>query len=130
MIPKLEDCKPGLTPLGYTVLVALDTIAEKSDGGIIIPERHRNREDSASERGRIILMSAMAFKGGDWAGVDHPQVGDTVLFQRYSGTEIEGDDKKKYRIVDDKDLRGVFAPDASAASLPLLDERLLREVAA
>ena len=34
--------------------------------------------------------------------------GAEVLFQRYAGTEFEGGDGKKYRLVADTDLKGVF----------------------
>lgn len=108
MIPKLEDCQPGLNPVGYNVLVALDVLEEKTSGGIILPTKHTERENSASERGRIVGVSPMAFKGGDWDGVTTPERGQVVLFQRYAGTEFDGDDGKKYRIIADQDLRGVF----------------------
>lgn len=111
MIPKIEDCKPGLAPMGYNVLVALDVVEEVTAGGIIMPTKHKEREDSASEKGRIIGASPMAFSGGDWASVpedQRPAVGAVVLFQRYAGTEFEGEDKKKYRIVADTDLKGVY----------------------
>lgn len=108
MIPKLEDCKPGLNPVGYNVLVALDVKEEKTAGGIIIPDKHREREDSASERGRIVSSSPMAFRGGDWEGVPRPDDGCVVLFQRYAGTELDGEDGRKYRLVADTDLKGIF----------------------
>lgn len=109
MIPNLDDCKPGLRPMGYNVLIAVDAIEEKTAGGIIIPAKIADREDSASEKGRIVAVSEMAFKGGDWAGVsDLPKAGDLVRFQRYAGNEFEGDDGKKYRIVSDADLKGVY----------------------
>lgn len=107
MIPKLEDCNPGLSPVGYNVLVALDVIEEKI-GSIIIPTKHAERENSASERGRIVGVSPMAFKGGDWEGVETPERGVEVLFQRYAGTEFDGADGKKYRLVADTDLKGIF----------------------
>lgn len=108
MIPNLEDCKPGLEPTGYNVLVALDVLEEKTAGGIFLPEKHKERENSASERGRLVNVSPMAFQGGDWAGVTAPKVGQEVLFQRYAGTEFEGADRRKYRIIADEDLKGVF----------------------
>ena len=40
MTPKLEDCAPGLSPMGYNVLVALDVIEEKI-GSIIVPTKHQ-----------------------------------------------------------------------------------------
>jgi hypothetical protein len=69
MIPKLEDCKPGLRPMGYNVLVAVDVVEEKTAGGIILPGKHTERESSASEKGRVVAVSQMAFTGGDWTGV-------------------------------------------------------------
>lgn len=111
MIPKLEDCTPGLKPMGYNVLVAVDVLEETTAGGIILPGKHREREDSASEQGRLVAVSPMAFKGGDWEGTDVPEVGAAVLFQRYAGTEFEGADKRKYRIIADSDLKGIFDGD-------------------
>lgn len=109
MIPKLDDCAPGLIPTGYNVLVALDVLDEVTLGGIILPGKHKEREDSAAERGRLVAASPMAFKGGDWEGADAPAVGAEVLFQRYAGNEFEGRDGKKYRVMADTDLKGVFA---------------------
>lgn len=109
MIPTLDECKPGLRPMGYNVLVAVDVLEEKTTGGIIIPGKHKEREDSASEKGRIIAVSQMAFTGGDWTGVtDLPKAGDLIRFQRYAGNEFEGEDGRKYRIVSDSDLKGVY----------------------
>jgi co-chaperonin GroES (HSP10) len=108
MVPKLDDCNPGLRPTGYNVLVAVDVLEEKTQGGIILPNAHKEREDSASERGRLVAVSPMAFKGGDWPE-EVPQVGDEVLYQRYAGSEFEGRDGKKYRVMADTDMKGVFA---------------------
>lgn len=111
MIPNLEDCNPGLTPIGYNVLVALDVLEEKSVGGILLPTKHIERQDGAAEKGRIVAVSDMAFFGGDWVAIPsdkHPQIGNIVQFQRYAGAEFEGEDGKKYRIVSDTDLKGIF----------------------
>jgi len=108
MIPKIDDCAPGLAPMGYNVLVALDVVEEVTLGGIILPGRHIERENGASEKGRLVAKSDMAFCGGDWGGAPVPDVGEVVLFQRYAGTEFEGQDGKKYRIIADSDLKGIF----------------------
>ncbi len=107
MVPKLSDCQPGLKPTGYNVLVAVDTLEEVTAGGIILPGQHKEREDAASEKGRLVAASPMAFKGGDWTG-DVPEVGDVVLYQRYAGTLFDGGDGLKYRVMADTDLKGVF----------------------
>lgn len=111
MIPKIEDCKPGLRPIGYNVLVALDVTEDVTVGGIIIPTKHKERQDGAAEKGLIVAVSDMAFTGGDWASIPEgnaPKVGNVVQFQRYAGAEFEGEDGKKYRIIADTDLKGVF----------------------
>ena len=108
MIPTLESCKPGLRPMGYSILVAVDAVEEKTAGGILLPTKHTERETSAAEKGLIVDISDMAFQGGDWDGAYRPDKGDTVVFQRYAGSEYEGADGKQYRIIEDKDLRGVL----------------------
>ena len=108
MIPKLEDCDAGLKPTGYNVLVAVDVVEERTMGGIILPSKHTERETSAAERGRLVDASPMAFKGGDWVDCEAPAIGAEVLFQRYAGNEFEGRDGKKYRVMADTDLKGIF----------------------
>lgn len=108
MIPTLSECKPGLKPTGYNVLVALDVLEEKTAGGIILPGQHKERQDSAAERGRLVDASPIAFTGGDWTDQAKPSIGAEVLFQRYAGSEFEGADGKKYRVMTDTDLKGVF----------------------
>ena len=96
-------------PLHDRVLVRRIEAEEKTAGGIILPGKHTERENSASEKGRIVAVSQMAFTGGDWAGVtDLPKAGDLIRFQRYAGSEFEGEDLLKYRIVSDSDLKGVY----------------------
>jgi len=98
--------------MGYNVLVAVEVLEERTAGGLILPERHKDREDAASEKGRLVGVSPMAFQGGDWTGINElPRIGDVVLFQRYAGSEVEGEDGRKYRIMPDTDLRAVVEDD-------------------
>lgn len=108
MIPTLSDCEPKFRPTGYNVLVAVDVLEEKTAGGIILPGQHKEREDSAAERGRLVAVSPIAFTGADWTEQATPEVGSVVLFQRYAGSEFEGADGKKYRVMADDELKGVF----------------------
>ena len=67
MIPRIDQCRSPIRPTRYNLVVAVDIIGSKTAGGIIIPEKTREREDSASDKGRVVAISPMAFKGGDWA---------------------------------------------------------------
>lgn len=110
MIPKLSDCKSPIRPTHYNIVVAIDMIGETTAGGIIMPEMLKDRENAASEKGLIVAVSPMAFKGADWdAETSPPKAGDTVLFQRHAGKEIDVDSSDiKYRVIADDDIKGIF----------------------
>ena len=72
-------------PLGDRVLVEPVKEGEIKKGGIIIP-------DSAKEKPQRGTVKAVGNGTKDEAMVVKP--GDTVLYGKYSGTEIEVDDKK------------------------------------
>ncbi|MCH4156805.1 MAG: co-chaperone GroES [Muribaculaceae bacterium] len=73
-----------IKPLSDRVLVE-PAPAEEKIGGIIIP-------DSAKEKPQRGTVKAVGNGTKDEAMVVKP--GDTVLYGKYSGTEIEVDDKK------------------------------------
>ena len=99
----------NIRPLQDRILVKRVEEESKTKGGIIIPEKHKEREDAASERGIVVEVSPMAFVGSDWdLEAEKPKKGDTVLFQRYAGKEINietGD--IKYRVIADDDIKGI-----------------------
>jgi chaperonin GroES len=71
--------KTKIQPLADRVLVQADVAEEKSKGGIIIPDTAKE----SSQRGIVLAVG----KGKK----DEPmtvQVGDAVLYSKYSGTEI------------------------------------------
>lgn len=106
-LPTLDDCRPGIRPLEYYVLIAPETIEEKTRGGIILPQAKRETDEIATQRGRIVAQSPLAWSFAD--GNEHrAQVGDVVLFGRYAGSLIEGVDGKTYRLCRDKDVAGIF----------------------
>ncbi|GAA4275750.1 co-chaperone GroES [Aquimarina mytili] len=89
-----------IQPLADGVLVKADIAEEKSKGGIIIP-------DSAKEKPQKGIILAVG-KGKK----DEPmtvKVGDTVLYGKYSGTEItiEGIDAL---IMKESDIFGIIQP--------------------
>jgi chaperonin GroES len=72
-----------LQPINQNVLLDLsEKKEEKTPSGIIIP-------DTAKEKPMMAKVVAMS-------NIDNPEiaVGDTVVFKKYSGTEIEFEGKK------------------------------------
>ncbi len=81
-------------PLGDRVLVERIEEATTTASGIIIPD---NAKEKPSQ-GKIVAV------GSDAEGVE---VGNTVVFGKYSGTELSLDGKK-YLIMDLSDVLGVI----------------------
>jgi co-chaperonin GroES (HSP10) len=107
MIPSLDECRPGIRPMEYYVLIAPEVTAEKTAGGIILPQSKRETDEIATQRGRVVGMSSLAWSFAD--GEAHrAAVGDVVLFGRYAGSLIEGVDGRTYRLCRDKDVAGVY----------------------
>ncbi len=76
--------KGGITPLADRVIVQPAVAEEKTAGGIIIPDTAKEKP----QRGKIIAVGP--------GKPDEPmtvKVGDTVLYGKYAGTEIEVEGK-------------------------------------
>ena len=97
--------RSGIRPLEYKVLVRVEKPAEKTKGGIFIPEETKERDAAAAMEGVLVDMSPLAFSYEDNA--PKPDIGATVLFARYSGVTLDGKDGEKYRLMNDKDVVGV-----------------------
>jgi len=88
--------KVTFRPIGDRVLVEPAPAEEKTVGGIIIPDTAKEKP----QRGKVIAIGT--------GKKDEPitvKVGDTVLYGKYSGTEIslEGDE---YLIMRESDILG------------------------
>ncbi len=107
-LPPLAELNPGLQPVEYKVLVLVAELEERSRGGIIIVDDAKDREELAGVEGLLVAVSPMAFKFDEWPQNERaPQPGERVTFAKYAGTIVIGDDGKKYRIMQDKDITGV-----------------------
>ena len=90
-------------PLHDRVVVTRIEAEEKSTGGIIIP-------DTAKEKPQQGEVTAVGPGGRDEAGKLIPidvQVGDRVLFGKWSGTEVKIDGDE-YLIMKESDIMGVL----------------------
>lgn len=110
-LPKLADLDHGIAPHEYAVLVLQREIEGRSVGNIIIPETSAEREQDAAVDGLLVAASPAAWSYADEyrEGGARPQLGQLVVFRRYAGFIVEGDDGRKYRLMSDKDIIAVRA---------------------
>jgi chaperonin GroES len=91
----------NIKPLGDRVIVeALD--AETKKGGIIIPDTAKERP----QQGKVVAVGPGKVEKGERITLDVKK-GDTVLFGKYSGTEITIEDKE-YLILKADDILAIM----------------------
>jgi co-chaperonin GroES (HSP10) len=96
----------GINPKGARVLVLPDEVETKTKSGIITATGTAAlREELAQVDGIVVAMGNTCYH-------DQPEpfckVGDKVIFGKYSGIIREGNDGKKYRIINDLDVVGTI----------------------
>lgn len=104
----------GCYPVEYKILLLPDEIQDADPMlkrakamGLELPEREKEREQMASMYGTLIAVGGNAFEKWEQP---IPKPGDRVLFARYAGNQLLGDDGKTYRIANDKDVAAVLEP--------------------
>lgn len=108
-VPDLNDCKPGFAPTEYNVLIAPEVIEEKKIGSIFITDATAEAEESRTMKGRLVSISPLAFNyETSWPDGAKPHPGQVVLFAKFGGVVVKGDDGRDYRVAKDKDLMGVY----------------------
>lgn len=108
-IPELTDCNPGFDPVEYKVIVAPEEVLKVTAGGIMLPETTQETDELAIVRGLLVATSPLAFNFDTWPedGPPRPKAGDHVIYARYAGTVMKGDDGRDYRLMHDKDICAV-----------------------
>ncbi|HTL80753.1 MAG TPA: co-chaperone GroES [Bacteroidia bacterium] len=89
---------PKIKPLADRVVVEAAAAEEKTAGGIIIPDTAKEKP----QRGKVVAVGS--------GKKDEPitvKVGDTVLYGKYSGTEVQIDGKD-YLIMRESDIFAVI----------------------
>ena len=94
-------------PSGYKLLVAIPKIEDKTAGGVILPDSHKDAEHTASIVGLVLKLGPDAysdpnkFPNGPWCKEE-----DYVIFRSYSGTrfKIEG---LEFRLINDDTVEAV-----------------------
>jgi chaperonin GroES len=108
-IPNLNECNPGFEPVEYKVVVAPAEAASVTKGGIFLPDDTKDMDGLAEVWGRLVAISPLAFNFDTWPenAPPRPKPGDQVLYGKYAGTLIKGDDGREYRLMHDKDICAV-----------------------
>lgn len=93
----------GFKPLHDRVLVERVEAEEKTAGGIIIPDNAKEKP----QQGKVIATGAGAVNDNGQVSPLAVKAGDTILFGKWSGTEIKLDGKD-YLIMKESDILGIM----------------------
>ena len=92
----------AIQPCGDRILVKLLEQEEKSPGGIILPDTAKEKP----QEGKIIAVGKGRLLEDGTVKPLEVKVGDTVLFARYSGTEVTHEEKE-FLILREDDILAV-----------------------
>ncbi|MDF3821894.1 co-chaperone GroES [Leptospira sp. 96542] len=91
----------SIKPLGDRVVVEPKNEAEEKIGSIIVPDTAKEKP----QEGKIVAVGQGKYEDGKLVPLE-VKVGDTVLYGKYSGTEIK-QSGKDYLIIRESDILGV-----------------------
>ncbi|HAY61654.1 MAG: co-chaperone GroES [Acidaminococcaceae bacterium] len=91
-----------LRPLGANVVVEVQEAVEKTASGIYIPDTASKEKPM---QGKVLAVGKGSLVEGKRVPVD-VKAGETVVFAKYSGTEVKYDDKKLL-ILNERDILAV-----------------------
>lgn len=95
----------GIIPLGHRVLVLPEEIETKTEAGIILHGIYSEREEMAQTRGLVIAIGEDAYCDTKSKWCDE---GDQVIFAKYQGLLWDGQDGRKYRVLNDLDIVAIL----------------------
>jgi len=94
-------------PQGYKLLIAIPKLEEKTSGGVIIPDKLKGMEQTASIIGLVIALGKAAYNDADkFPDGPYRKEGDFVIFRSYSGTrfKLRGEE---FRLINDDTVEAV-----------------------
>ena len=94
-------------PKGYKLLIAIPKLEEKTQGGVIIPDKLKGLEQTASIIGLVIALGDAAYNDGvKFPDGPYCKEGDFVIFRSYSGTrfKLRGEE---FRLINDDTVEAV-----------------------
>lgn len=98
----------NIKPTGHHVLIKLQEVEKKSEGGIILPDATHKKEQAGGQFAEVLVVGPTAWDeySKPWA-----KVGDEVVVIRYAGAQWDYDgDDKLCRIINDDEIIAVVEP--------------------
>jgi chaperonin GroES len=95
----------GIKPLGDRVLVKPTHKEEKSKGGILLPDTVSKEKPQVGEI--LAVGPGSTNKEGKLVPIAVKK-GDKVVYAKYSGTDIKGDDDEDYLLLSEKDILAII----------------------
>jgi chaperonin GroES len=99
MMAKKSDTPLTLKPLDDRVVVEPTEAEEKTSGGILLPDTAKQKP----QQGKVIAVGPGKLNDDGNRTVLAVQVGDIVLYGKYSGSDVEVNGKE-YKILRESDL--------------------------
>ena len=93
----------ALQPLGDRILIKLLEEEGKSPGGIILPDTAKEKP----QEGKVVAVGKGRLLEDGTVKPLEIKVGDTVLFAKYSGTEVSHEEKE-FLILKEDDILAVL----------------------
>ncbi|MBI4852922.1 MAG: co-chaperone GroES [Acidobacteria bacterium] len=93
----------SIRPLRDRILLTREEEKEQIRGGIIIPDTAKEKP----QRAKVVAVGDGKLLDNGLRLQPSVKVGDTVLFGKYSGTEIKVDDKE-YIIMKEEEVLGIL----------------------
>lgn len=105
--PEVKDKLPN--PSGFHLLIACPEAKAATAGGVLLPDKLRDAESTASIMGMVLAVGPDAyqdtnkFPSGPWCAE-----GDWVIFRSYSGTRFKIG-KQEFRLINDDTVEATVA---------------------
>ena len=94
-------------PKGYKLLIAIPKLEEKTQGGVIIPDKLKGLEQTGSIIGLVIALGEAAYKDTEkFPDGPYCKEGDFVIFRSYSGTRFKVKNEE-FRLINDDTVEAV-----------------------
>ena len=95
--------KPAIKPVGSHVIVQRSSPSEKSAGGIVLPEKAKDKP----KEGKVIAVGNGKMLEDGKRQVMQLKAGDRVLFSTYSGNEVKVGGEE-YLVIEDTEVLAVI----------------------